>query len=104
MSFVDPDNSLSYEQWMNDQATAVPRMSRGWQAQFQSRCDQCGMFVKADGPGVSWAVQWTYDHYGTPELCDATHRCSPCTDRHGMKATNCNERDGKYHGRNELSP
>ena len=37
---------------------------------------------------------------GTPDLHDPTYRCSPCTDSHGIKSTNCNESRAKYHGRN----
>lgn len=29
----------SYEDWMNDMATQDSRMPRGWQAQYQTRCD-----------------------------------------------------------------
>jgi hypothetical protein len=39
---------------------------------------------------------------GTPDLYDAELRCSPCTDLHGIKPTNCNESQSKYHGRNAI--
>jgi hypothetical protein len=71
-------------------------------ASYQPRCDRCGRFVLEDAPGVSWSQQWSYDSEGVPDLHDPTFRCSPCTDKHGIKPTNCNESNGsKYHGRNE---
>ena len=74
---------------------------RGWHAIWQTRCDCCGRFVREGGSGVSWSQQWSYDYEGTPDLHDPTFRCSPCTDEHGVKPTNCNETNGgKYHGRN----
>lgn len=64
-------------------------------------CDRCGRFVRPNDPGVSWCQ--TYTHL---DLNDPTYRCSPCTDRHGVKPTNCNESQGPYHGRNptEVQP
>lgn len=73
---------------------------RGWQAVYQARCECCGRFVLPDGPGVSWACQYSYDWDGCPDLHDPTYRCSPCTDKHGLRGTNCNESQGPYHGRN----
>lgn len=73
---------------------------RGWQAHFQTRCECCGKFVQQGAPGVSWAYQWSYSSDGTPDLHDPTYRCSPCTDKHGLRGTNCNESESKYHGRN----
>lgn len=104
MSLIDPHDSLSYEQWMNEQATAASTMPRGWQAAFQPRCDQCGKFVNEKGDGVSWSHSFSYDMDGVPYLEDIDFRCSPCTDKHGVKPTNCNESESKYHGRNEVSP
>jgi hypothetical protein len=68
--------------------------------QYQPRCDMCGRFIAAGAPGVSWSQSWSYDMSGTPDLHDEELRCSPCTDIHGIKPTNCNETGGKYHGRN----
>lgn len=99
MSYADPNDSQSYEDWINELATRDDRPRRGWQAYFQSRCECCGKFVQQGGPGVSWAQQWSYDYDGTPDLHDPTYRCSPCTDKHGMRGTNCNESQSKYHGR-----
>jgi len=76
---------------------------RSWQAQWQNRCDCCGRFVQGNGPGVSWAQQYSETMEG-PDLHDPTYRCSPCTDTHGMKGTNCNESQSKYHGRNPAPP
>jgi len=75
--------------------------ARGWQAQYQERCDVCGKFVSACAPGVSWSQQWSYDYDGTPDLHDPTYRCSSCTDTHGVKPTNCHGE--RYSGRNPLS-
>lgn len=97
--FVDPNDRFSYENWMNDMATK-DGPSRGWQARWQPRCECCGAFVRADAPGVSWAQQYGYDMDGVPDLHDPTYRCSPCTDKNGLRGTNCNETTCKYHGRN----
>jgi hypothetical protein len=35
---------------------------------------------------------------GTPDLHDPTYRCSPCTDQHGRKQTNCGNPES-YMGR-----
>lgn len=66
-------------------------------AEFQPRCDCCGRFVQVNSPGVSWCQ--TYTHLS---LNDPTYRCSPCTDRLGVRPTNCNEREQPYHGRNAV--
>lgn len=95
----DLRESASWEQWMNDMATDDSKLKRGWQACWQTRCDCCGRFIREGAPGVSWSQSWSYDYEGTPDLHDATFRCSPCTDLHGIKPTNCNESNGKYHGR-----
>lgn len=100
MRFADPNDSQSYEDWMNDVATDDRKPPRGWQAVWQTRCDKCGCFVRDNGPGVSWSQDWSYDYDGTPSLHDATWRCSRCTDKHGIEPTNCNESQRKYHGRN----
>lgn len=68
---------------------------------YRDRCDCCGRFLKMDAPGVSWSQSWSYDMEGTPDLHDVTYRCSPCTDKHGIKPTNCCEDRNKYNGRNE---
>lgn len=93
-------DTLSYERWMNDMAANDRGPGRGWHAAYQTRCDCCGRFVREDGPGVSWSQSYGYGIDGTPDLHDQTFRCSPCTDKHGIKPTNCNEAQGKYHGRN----
>lgn len=66
----------------------------------RERCDVCGRFINPEATGVSWSQRWQYDMDGTPDLKDPTYRCSPCTDTHGIKPTNCNESGCKYHGRN----
>lgn len=100
--FADPNDAYSYEDWMNSLATDDSKPARGWQAAYQDRCDCCGKFVKAGAPGVSWSRQWSYDADGTPDLHDETLRCSPCTDKHGIKPTNC-VGDG-YSGRTPKEP
>lgn len=69
---------------------------------YRPRCDMCGRFIAEGAPGVSWSQSWGYDMDGTPDLYDAELRCSPCTDLHGIKPTNCNESQSKYHGRNAI--
>lgn len=81
--------------------TAMATHLRGWHSVWQCRCELCGRFIREDGPGVSWASQWSYGMDGTPDLHDPTYRCSPCTDKHGLHGTNCNESLSQYHGRNE---
>lgn len=99
--YSDPNDRFSYEQWMNDLG-AQDENQRSRQAFFQDRCDCCRRFVNPSAIGVSWSQQWSYDMDGTPDLHDVTYRCSPCTDKHGIKPTNCNESNGsKYHGRNQ---
>lgn len=99
---VDPHDSYSYEDWANNLG-ATEVSPRSLAALYQPRCDLCGRFVQEGAPGVSWAQQWSYDTDGTPDLHDPTFRCSPCTDAHGMKGTNCNEAQSKYHGRNPIA-
>jgi hypothetical protein len=99
---VDPHDSFSYEDWANDMGAREVN-PRSLAAIYQTRCDCCGHFVQEGAPGVSWAQQWSYDYEGTPDLHDTTFRCSPCTDKHGMKGTNCDETRGKYHGRNPIA-
>lgn len=78
--FGDPNDSRSYEDWMNDMATKPERMPRGWQAQYQLRCDCCGRFVRQGEPGGSWvmvpATDWNSE--------DERERCPACTERHGQ--------------------
>lgn len=64
----------------------------------REHCDKCGRYVNPKASGVSWSRQWSYDMGGTPDLHDETYRCSPCTDIHGVKATNCV--GSGYNGRN----
>jgi len=101
--FSDPNDSYSYEDWMNAVATDDRKPARGWHAAYQERCDCCGRFVNLAAPGVSWSQSYGYCMDGTPDLHDPTYRCSPCTDKLGVKPTNCNESGGKYHGRNPLA-
>lgn len=56
---------------------------------YPFKCDTCGRFVRADSPGVSTSQSWSYDMSGTPDLHDPTYRCSPCTDKRGVKPSNC---------------
>lgn len=56
---------------------------------YPFKCDTCGRFVKESAPGVSTSQSWSYDMSGTPDLHDPTFRCSPCTDKRGVKPTNC---------------
>lgn len=67
----------------------------------RDRCDKCGRFVQQLAPGVSWCQTWSYDMSGTPDLHDPTYRCSPCTDKHGVKVTNCAHPE-RYSGRNPI--
>lgn len=70
---------------------------------YQTRCDCCGKFIRENGPGVSWSQSYSYSMDGTPDLDDTTYRCSPCTDLHGIKPTNCNESQSPYHGRTPVA-
>lgn len=98
--FVDPNDRFAYEDWMNYLGAQEPN-ARSMRASFQERCDMCGRFVNGSAPGVSWSQQWSYGMDGTPDLHDPTIRCSKCTDKHGIRPTNCCETNGnKYHGRN----
>ena len=62
---------------------------------MRARCDICGRYVRTMAPGVSWCQ--TYTWY---DLNDPTYRCSPCTDKHGVKESNCNPNAGTWNGRN----
>ncbi len=65
------------------------------------RCVECGRFVSERAPGVSWRQLWSYGMDGCPELGDVTYRCSPCTDKYGVRGTNCTPPE-QYSGRNPL--
>lgn len=93
---------MDFMEWAEDCATDDTMPGRGWHAAYQTRCDMCGRFVQEGGEGVSWSQSWSYDTSGTPDLHDPAFRCSPCTDAHGIKPTNCNETQSKYHGRNPM--
>jgi hypothetical protein len=68
---------------------------------YHENCDKCGRFVSIGAPGVSWSQSYSETMEG-PDLHDPTYRCSPCTDLYGIKPTNCNESQSKYHGRNPI--
>jgi len=74
---------------------------RDW-FQLPERCDTCGRFVSEMGAGVSWSQSWSYGWDGTPDIHDRTYRCSPCTDRLGIKESNCNPAADPWSGRNPL--
>lgn len=76
------NEARSYEGWMNDMATREPRNSRGWQAQYQTRCDCCGRFVRPGSPGSSWVMVPCSD----VSTGDERERCAACTDKHGPAA------------------
>jgi hypothetical protein len=65
----------------------------------QENCIDCGRFIWPLGPGVSWCR--TYTHM---DLNDPTYRCSPCTDKHGLRESNCNPAAGPWSGRNPMTP
>lgn len=67
--------------------------------QLPERCDCCGRFVRQDAPGVSASQTWQYSMDGTPDLNDPVYRCSPCTDKHGIRETNCHNPES-YRWRN----
>jgi len=92
-------DAQSHEDWMTDEGGREAN-ARSIKAIYQTRCDCCGRFLVESAPGVSWSQSYAYDFDGTPDLHDATFRCSPCTDKHGIKPTNCKESVSKYHGRN----
>lgn len=67
---------------------------------YQERCDSCGKFISLGAPGVSWSQDWQWS-WGEPDLNDPTYRCNDCTEKLGIKPTNCQETETvKYHGRN----
>lgn len=80
--FADPNDRFSYEDWMNETATDVGGPSRGWQAQYQCRCDRCGCFVRIGAPGTSWVNVPAIDVPGHTSG-DERNRCAKCTDKHG---------------------
>lgn len=63
---------------------------------WPEHCDRCGRYLNTNATGVSWCQTYTPPH----DLNDPTYRCSPCTDKFGIKPTNCNESERPYHGRN----
>lgn len=74
------------------------------QFDLRDRCAMCGRYISTGAPGVSWSQNWSTGWGGTPDLHDPAYRCSPCTDKHGVAPTNCNEAHGKYRGRNPAPP
>lgn len=77
---IDHNDSYSYENWMNDMATSEPRNRRGWMAQYQTRCDCCGRFVRPGIPGGSWVMVPATDWNSG----DERERCPACTEKHGQ--------------------
>lgn len=63
------------------------------------KCDACGRFLNPAAPGVSWSQTWSYCMDGSPDLHDPGFRCSPCTDKFGVRDTNCAHPE-RYQGRN----
>lgn len=57
--------------------------------QTNDRCELCGCFLNPSAPGVSWSQSWGYCMDGSPDLYDPTYRCSACTDKAGIRPTNC---------------
>lgn len=76
---IDPNDRYSYEDWMNDMATREPRNRRGWQAQYQTRCDCCGRFTQPGAPGSSWVMV----PHSDVSMGDERERCPACTEKHG---------------------
>ena len=79
-SMIDHNDSYSYEDWMNDMATREPRNKRGWMAQYQTRCDCCGRFVRPGTPGGSWVMVPCSD----VSMGDERERCPDCTEKYGQ--------------------
>lgn len=77
---IYPNDSYSYEDWMNDMATREPRGRRGWHAQWQTRCDCCGRFLRPGEPGGSWVMVPATDWNSG----DERERCQACTEKHGQ--------------------
>lgn len=57
--------------------------------QTDDRCELCGRYLNPGAPGVSWSQSWGYCMDGSPDLYDPTYRCSACTDKAGIRPTNC---------------
>ena len=53
------------------------------------RCDVCGQFISLATHGVSWSQTWYIPMSGEPELNDPAFRCETCTDKFGIRDTNC---------------
>lgn len=68
---------------------------------YPFKCDTCGRFVRADGPGVSTSQSWSTGWGGEPDLHDPTYRCSACTDEHGVRPSNCHPPE-RYAWRNPM--
>ncbi len=66
------------------------------------RCDRCSEPILTEAAGVSWSQTWHYAK-GSPDLDDPVYRCSPCTDTHGIRPTNCAHPE-RYQGRNPTFP
>lgn len=77
---IDPNDSYSYEDWMNERATSEPKGRRGRHAEWQTRCDCCGRFVRPGTPGGSWVMVPATDWNSG----DERERCPACTEKHGQ--------------------
>lgn len=56
-------------------------------ANFHSRCDTCGKFMRPGSPGSSWVMVPAVDF----DFGDERERCAACTKSHGPA-----ECEGKY--------
>lgn len=65
---------------LNDLADDDGKPARGWQAQYQPRCDCCGRFVVPGAEGGSWVMVPATDW----NAGDERERCAACTEKHGM--------------------
>ena len=52
------------------------------------KCDTCGRFVSPWALGVSGSQRWS-ETWDGPDLHEPVYRCSACTDKHGIRGTNC---------------
>lgn len=60
-------------------AEREPRNRRGWQAQYQTRCDCCGRFTQPGAPGSSWVMV----PHSDVSMGDERERCPACTEKRG---------------------
>lgn len=76
---------------MNDMATREPRNRRGWQAQYQTRCDCCGRFTQPGAPGSSWVMV----PHSDVSMGDERERCPACTEK--LMYIMRDPRTGRFH-------